>query len=49
MEQNRLDVLKKVELGEISLEDAAERLAEFEENKIEIKEQPEVIINSPMS
>ena len=49
MEHNRLDILKKVELGEISLEDAAERLAEFEENKIEIKEQPEVIINSPIA
>jgi len=34
MEQNRLDILKKVESGEISLEKASEILADLEHNEI---------------
>lgn len=43
MKQNRLDILKKVELGEISLEEASDLLSEFEENKVVIQEHPDVI------
>ncbi|MBE0686051.1 MAG: hypothetical protein IH585_08625 [Anaerolineaceae bacterium] len=43
MEQNRLEILKKVELGEISLEEASDLLSEIEENRVVIHEQPEVI------
>ncbi len=43
MEQNRLDILKKVELGEISLEEASNLLSEFEEKQVSIQVQPEVI------
>jgi len=45
MEQNRLDILRKVELGEISLEEASDLLSEFEENQVAIQERPEVIFN----
>jgi hypothetical protein len=43
MEQNRLEILKKVELGEISLEEASDLLSAFEENHVVIHTQPEVI------
>lgn len=46
MENNRLDVLKKVERGEISLEVAADCLSEIEENQVAIQEQPDVIFHS---
>lgn len=48
MATNRLDILKKVEMGEISLEEAAGRLAELETEQIAIAEQTEVIINDPI-
>jgi len=43
MEQNRLNILKKVEFGEISLEEASDLLSEFEENQVAIQEHPEMI------
>lgn len=49
MEQNRLDILKKVELGEISLQEASDLLSEFEKNQIAIREQPELIYNKPVT
>jgi len=45
MEQNRLDILRKVELGEISLEEASDLLSEFEENQVAIQDRSEVIYN----
>ncbi|MDX9849031.1 MAG: hypothetical protein RBT01_00855 [Anaerolineaceae bacterium] len=49
MELNRLDVLKKVELGEISLEEAAAILSELEEQQFSIQEKSEVVINPPLT
>lgn len=43
MEQNRLEILKKVEWGEISLEEASDLLSAFEENQVVIQKKPEVI------
>jgi hypothetical protein len=43
MEQNRLDILKKVEMGEISLEEASDLLTEIETNQFTIQEHSEVI------
>ncbi len=48
MELNRLDVLKKVELGEISLEEAEVLLSELEDRQFSIQEKREVITNSPL-
>ena len=48
MEQNRLVVLKRVELGEITLEEGADRLGELEENQISILPEPAEIINRPI-
>ena len=48
MEQNRLDVLRRVESGEISLEEAVDRLTEIENHQFYISPQPVEIINKPM-
>ncbi len=45
MEQSRLSVLKRVELGEISLEEAADRLTEIEQNRFDAQPQSEEIFN----
>ena len=45
MEQDRLQILKKVELGEITLEEASDLLSELETDEFAIQEQSQVIYN----
>jgi hypothetical protein len=49
MEHNRLDILRKVEQGEISLDQASEMLTLLEQNQGENITQPEVIYHSDKS